>query len=92
VSIDPNTPGFDILQEAQRRALDDPDYRRRLLDNPKAELADAGLSVRDDVQVVVLQNTADTVFLVLPSHPDVEQELRVSDELDVLRVSNAIAF
>jgi hypothetical protein len=88
VSIGPDTPGFEILQQVQRQALDDPDYRRRLLDNPKAELSAAGLTVRDDVEVVIHQNTADTVYLVLPSHPDVEEELGITDELDVLRVSN----
>jgi hypothetical protein len=92
VSIDPDTPGFDILQDAQRRALDDPGYRRRLLDNPKAELTAAGVKIREEVQVVVVQNTANTVFLVLPSDPRVEEELGISDDLDVLRIINQFPF
>lgn len=50
-----------------RRAVEDPDFRERLVMNP-AEVweEETGVSLPDDVELLVLQNTKQTVHVVLP--------------------------
>jgi hypothetical protein len=86
----PDAPGPQALEKLKRQALRSKAFRRKLLDNPKAELKAAGLKVRPEVQVVVLQNTADTVYLVLPSAPEAEE--KITSDLDVLKLSNCCPF
>lgn len=61
--------GFRRVQKVIAEAVDDDDYRRRLLSDPKEVLREAGLTVSDEVQVTVHENTADRLHLVLPSAP-----------------------
>jgi len=69
VSKDPNDiAGVQALQRIAKRALD-PDetaYLKDLLHDPKAVLSEEGLVVEEDVEVIVLRNSAKRVFLVLP--------------------------
>ena len=50
-----------------QRSLQDGDFRQRLLENPKAAVEDElGTQLPEDVRVVAVEETADTVYLVLP--------------------------
>jgi hypothetical protein len=77
--------GNRILEEIAARALTDDDYRDELLADPAAVLSAAELDVPEDVEVVVIQNTASRVHLVLPSKPRPEQDLD-KDEVKLLKL------
>lgn len=49
------------------QAIQDPAFRQRLMENPKAVLAEQGLNVPDDVQINVLQESPTQYYLVLPA-------------------------
>lgn len=56
------------LREVIRRAVEDPDFRERLTADPARTWEEAtGMSVPDDIEIVVLENSPRTVNLVLPS-------------------------
>jgi hypothetical protein len=63
------------------RALTDNDFKQRLKDDPHAALADHGIHIPRDKQINVIENTADTVHLVLPAEP--EGEISEEDLADV---------
>jgi Nitrile hydratase, alpha chain len=71
--------GFQILDQIAANALDDESYRRTLIADPKAVLREEGLTVADELEVVVVENTADRVYLVLPSQPPQSLKLDVSE-------------
>lgn len=51
-----------------RRALEDPDFRERLIDDPRSTIAEAtGQEVPEDVEVVVIENGPKKFHIVLPS-------------------------
>ena len=58
------------------QALSDEDFRQRLKDDPHAALADHGIAIPRDKRINVVENTADTVHLVLPA----ESEGEISEE------------
>ena len=50
------------------RSLDDEVFRQRLLDDPKAVVEqELGARLPEDLRVVAVEETADTIYLVLPS-------------------------
>ncbi len=61
------------------QAYKDESYKQKLLNNPK-ELyeQELGIALPENTKVQVLQENADTIYLVLPSLPQVDEEL--SDE------------
>jgi hypothetical protein len=58
----------------------DEDFKARLLADPAAVLKDAGLDEPADVELRVLENTANLTYLVLPAVPDAAQ---ISEQVDV---------
>lgn len=52
---------------ALERAALDPEYRRRLKETPREALLELGVEVPDSLTLVVAEDTADTVHLVLPA-------------------------
>lgn len=54
------------------RAWSDDEFKRRLISDPRATLADAGLPVSEDVNYVVIENEPRRIHLILPSRPDVD--------------------
>ena len=59
-------------QEIERRliekSLEDEDFRRGLLENPKGTLEqELGTRLPEDVRVEAVEETPDTIYLVLPS-------------------------
>lgn len=62
-----------------RRALEDPDFRERLIDDPRSTIAEAtGQEVPEDVEVVVIENGPKKFHIVLPSADLDLEELDVS--------------
>jgi hypothetical protein len=58
--------GVEILDAVTAKALDDPRYKDDLVKHPVDVLRKAGLTIDDGVDVVIHENTADTIHLVLP--------------------------
>ena len=57
------------------RSLQDGAFRRRLLEDPKAAVEEElGTRLPEDVRVVAVEESADTVYLVLPSASPLEEE------------------
>jgi hypothetical protein len=55
------------------KAWSDPKYKERLLANPRAALAEAGVSVPVSLDFKVVENTNKLVHLVLPPPPSKEE-------------------
>jgi hypothetical protein len=54
-------------------ALEDPTFKQRLVADPSAVLRERCLPVPGGQAVKVVENTADTVYLVVPAKPDTER-------------------
>jgi Nitrile hydratase, alpha chain len=65
-----------------QRSLQDEDYRQQLLSEPRAIIErEIGAQLPERVRVVVVEETADTIYLVLPSDsPYVGEGGELSDE------------
>ena len=51
-----------------RRAIEDPDFRERLVDDPRSTIAEAtGREIRDEIEIVVVENGPTTFHILLPS-------------------------
>jgi hypothetical protein len=59
-------PEITALQQVQLRSALDAQFRARLLADPRAVLAEAGVEVPDAVDVEVRESTQDTFVLALP--------------------------
>jgi hypothetical protein len=58
-----------------QRSLEDESFRQRLLEDPKAAVEEElGTRLPEDVRVVAMEETADTVYLVLPLRSTDAQE------------------
>lgn len=55
------------------RAWNDPDFKAKLLSDPASVLAEVGIELPARKNFKVVENTADTVHLVLPSDPAEEE-------------------
>lgn len=55
--------------EATRRAWTDPAFRAKLLADPRAALLAEGVQVPADIVIKVVENTKDTINIVLPAKP-----------------------
>ena len=59
--------GVEILDAVTAKALESEQYREQLLADPVKVLTDEGLTIPEGVNVVIHENTEDTIHLVLPS-------------------------
>jgi hypothetical protein len=76
MSPDPTTvKGNELLHGVLARAMQDDEYRRALLQDPRPALRDAGLELSGEVEIVFHQNAPDRVHFVLPSRPGSDQML-----------------
>ncbi|MFX1411598.1 MAG: NHLP leader peptide family RiPP precursor [Promethearchaeota archaeon] len=66
------TAQTDPLMSALQRATTDPEYRAALKADPAGVLAEAGVDVPAGITYQVVENTPDTVHIVLP--PLVEED------------------
>lgn len=55
----------DIVAEAWR----DSNFKKRLIEDPKTVLQERGVYVDESKEVIVVQNTKEKVYLVLPGDP-----------------------
>ena len=62
-----------ILAETVTKGWKDPDFRKQLLADPKSVLKDARMEIRDEMEVVALENTDKIIYAILP--PVEHQEL-----------------
>ncbi len=60
------------------RAWSDPDFKAQLLDDPKTVLAGYGVDLPAGLNLKIVENTADTMHMVLPAAPSQAGDL--SDE------------
>jgi Nitrile hydratase, alpha chain len=64
-----------------QRSLEDEDFRQRLLDDPKGTVEqELGSRLREGVEVRAVEETADTIYLVLPSASAVGEGGEISDQ------------
>jgi len=62
------------------RSLQDESFRQRLLEDPKAAVEEElGTQLPEDVRVQAVEETADTIYLVLPSASPVGEGGELSD-------------
>jgi hypothetical protein len=58
----------EVERRLVQRSLEDEEFRQRLLDDPKAAVEqEIGRGLPEGVQVRVLEESSDTIYLVLPS-------------------------
>jgi hypothetical protein len=62
------------------KCLRDDAFRQRLLADPKATLDELGTRIPDGVRVVAVEETADTIYLVLPSVSRVGESGEIHDQ------------
>ena len=71
----------DAIEQLTARAVTDPAYKARLVAEPVAVLAEAGLSVPDGMQVEVVEGSDTQGFLVLPPAPEGLDPDSLSDDV-----------
>ena len=71
----------EIERRLVQKSLEDEEFRQRLLDDPKGT-AEQELETRlsEDVEVRVVEESADTIYLVLPFTPAVGEGGELSDQ------------
>ena len=63
-----------------QRSLEDESFRQRLLEDPKAAVEqELGTRLPEDVRVVAVEETAETIYLVLPSSSPIGEGGELSD-------------
>ncbi|MGF1470889.1 MAG: NHLP leader peptide family RiPP precursor [Rubrobacteraceae bacterium] len=60
----------EMRQRLMRRSMEDEELRQRLLSEPKATIEqELGTSLPEEVEIRAVEETQDTVYLVLPPKP-----------------------
>ncbi|MDQ3913006.1 MAG: NHLP leader peptide family RiPP precursor [Actinomycetota bacterium] len=76
-----STDPRDAHQRLLRRSMTDESFRQELLQNPKSALErELGTSLPENVEVRGVENTDDTIHLVIPSKSTAERFGELSDE------------
>src|SRR4029450_5499613 len=71
----------EIERTLVQRSLEDEDFRQRLLDDPKAAVEQAlATQLPEGVGVRVVEESADAIYLVLPSASPLGEGVELSDE------------
>jgi hypothetical protein len=72
------------------RSLQDEDFTRRVLDDPKTVLEEElGTPLPEEVRIVAVEETADTIYLVLPSASTADEEGGELSDVELEAVSGA---
>lgn len=82
-----------LEQRVLERSLRDKAFRRRLLEDPRAALEqELGVRLPADVRVRAVEETPDTIYLVLPSAPPAGETGAISDrELEAVAGGDALS-
>ena len=71
----------EIERTLVQRSLEDEEFRQRLLDDPKGTVEqELATQLPEDVEVRVVQESADTIYLVLPSASPLGEGVELSDQ------------
>jgi hypothetical protein len=63
-----------------QRSIEDESFRQRLLEDPKAAVEqELGSRLPEEVRVVTVEETPDTIYLVLPSASPADEVVELSD-------------
>jgi hypothetical protein len=82
----------DIERRMIQRSMEDEDFRQRLLDDPKGALEqELGDRLPESMEVRAVEETADTIYLVLPSASAVGEGGEISDR-DLEAVAGGDSF
>ncbi len=60
----------EIEEQIIAKAMADKDFKKALVDDPKATFGQLGLQIPEEVEVKVVEESAKVVYLVLPVNPD----------------------
>ena len=71
------------------RAWTDEEFKARLLREPAQVLRENGISLPDDVEVRVVENTRNVIHLVIPPRPDGEL---TEEQLEKVSAASACCF
>ena len=64
-----------------QRSLEDESFRQKLLDDPRGTVErELGTRLPDEVQVIAVEETAQTIYLVLPSSSPLGEGEELSDQ------------
>jgi hypothetical protein len=66
------------------RAWEDPAFKQELLNNPKAVLAEAGVEVPDNVDLKILEETPNNLYLIVPKEAVSETAVEEEKTVDAL--------
>ena len=61
------------------KAWSDEEFKARLMANPKDAMAEVGMDVPEGLEIEVVENTQEKVYLIIPPKPDGELS---DDDLD----------
>ena len=71
----------EIERRLIERSLQDEDFRRRLLADPRATVEqELGMPLPEEVTIQAVEETADTIYLVLPNSPAGAGSEEISDQ------------
>jgi hypothetical protein len=71
----------EVERRLVQRSIEDESFRQRLLEDPRAAVEEElGTRLPEGVQVNAVEETADTIYLVLPSSSPVEEGGELSDQ------------
>jgi hypothetical protein len=74
-----------------QRSLEDEDFRQRLLEDPRATMEqELGIRLPAEVQVQAVEETADSVYLVLPFRSTEAQEASELSDRELEEVAGGI--
>ena len=76
----------EVTHRLIERSLENEEFRQGLLENPRSVVVqELGTQLPEDVEVRVVEETADTIYLVLPSASPIGESGELSDqELEVV--------
>jgi hypothetical protein len=60
----------EFKKEIVKKAREDKDFKKALMENPVEAIAQVGVQVPEEVEVQVVEESARVVYLVLPVNPD----------------------
>ncbi len=72
------------IEQIVARAWEDPAFKQELLNNPKAVLAEAGVEVPDNVDLKILEETPNNLYLIVPKEAVSETAVEEEKTVDAL--------
>ena len=73
------------------KSIEDESFRQRLIEDPKGAVEqELGARLPEDVRVVAVEETADTIYLVLPSTPMAGREGEALSEPELESVAGGV--